>query len=125
MLSVAAASAITANFFFHVIVPLFLFRKILLQVAPAIGFSFNTDPFAVLAFRPFFESVFFFDVYNLAKININFNIVFPAFWLFRQFKQYKFVGFHSEIQTNLYYNEFQAGKGVIFYDFSFRKFVFL
>ena len=36
--------------------------------------------------------------------------------MFRQFKQYKFVSFHSEIQTNLYYNEFQAGKGVIFYD---------
>ena len=59
MLSVAAASAITANFFFIVIIPLFLLEKILLQVAPAIGFSFNTDPFAVSAFRPFFESVFF------------------------------------------------------------------
>ena len=44
MLSVAAASAITANFFFIVIIPLFLLEKILLQVAPAIGFSFNTDP---------------------------------------------------------------------------------
>ena len=54
MLSVAAASAITANFLFSCdCSSLFFLEKILLQVALPLVFSFNTDPFAVLAFRPF------------------------------------------------------------------------
>lgn len=54
MLIVAAASAITANFFFIVIIPLFLFLKIYV----------------------------FLDVYNLAKINRKINCAFMVFGTF-------------------------------------------
>jgi len=86
MLIVAAASAITANFFFIVIIPLFLFLKIYV----------------------------FLDVYNLAKINRKINCAFMDFWHFRQFGQYKFIYFDGEINTNLYYNRLYIVKSGIF-----------